>query len=81
MRFPDITLPESLDEVSYVAWAIGRQMKLASDFREFLTAGQKFNNVNANRQKFYGKVVKAAKRVVSIYFVVFVVILTYLLVC
>jgi len=62
--FPcDITLPEDGDADEYVKLAIERQRQLASAFREFMTKGQSFGNVNDHRQEFYAKVIKAAKAV------------------
>jgi hypothetical protein len=62
--FPcDITLSKSLSDDDYAARAIMRQKKLASDFRNYMTTGQSFMRVNADRQDFYGKVITAAKTV------------------
>lgn len=62
--FPcDVTLAEDLPDQEYLDLVVERQKQLAFAFREFMTGNQSFETVNGDREAFYGKVIKTAKRV------------------
>ena len=55
--------PKDLPATEYRKWTMDRQKQLALDFRVFMTGGQSFGTVNANRKEFYTRVVDTAKEV------------------